>query len=161
METMLRETLLELFSEAYTGPTHDYTWFIDNAPGSGLFGTLSSLSAKQASQEGPSGATIAAHAEHLRWSLELANRYARGEQPQADWQESWTVKAVDAEAWQRLRGELRREYETLYAALAKQEDFADRQMLTGVLALIPHAAYHLGAIRQLRGLVSREGHDDE
>lgn len=156
-ETTFREVLLELFSEAYTGPNHAYTWFTDNAPGSSLFGTLESLSAKEASQPGSSGATIAAHAAHLRWSLALANAYARGEAPQADWKESWTVRQVDADAWERLKNDLRREYETLYAALERQEDFSDQQLLTGIMALVPHAAYHLGAIRQLRLAVSREG----
>jgi hypothetical protein len=150
MEAIFKEALLELFSEAYTGPNHAYTWFIDNAPGSGLFGTLGALSAEEASRPGPSGATIAAHAEHLRWSLALANAFARGEEPKVDWKESWTVRTVDAEAWESLRSELRQEYETLHAALSKQADFSDRQLLTGIMALVPHAAYHLGAIRQLR-----------
>jgi hypothetical protein len=30
-----------------------------------------------------------------------------------------------------------------------QDGFSDPQMLTGVMALAPHAAYHLGAIRQM------------
>ena len=156
METTFKEALLELFSEAYTGPNHAYTWFIDNAPGSGLFGTLDALNAEEASHAGPSGRTIAAHAEHLRWSLALANAFARNEEPQLDWKESWTVKWVDADAWERLKNDLRGEYETLYAALERQEDFSDRQLLTGIMALVPHAAYHLGAIRQLRLVVSCE-----
>jgi hypothetical protein len=157
METTFKEALLELFSEAYTGPNHAYTWFIDNAPGSGLFGTLDALSAEEASRAGPSGATIAAHVEHLRWSLALANAFTRGEEPKADWKASWTVRTVDAKAWERLRSELRQEYETLHAALERQEDFSDPQMLRGILALVPHAAYHLGAIRQLRLAVSHKG----
>lgn len=144
-----KASLLELFSEAYTGPNHPYTWFIGNEPGSGIFGTLSSLSAADASRAGLSGATVAAHTEHLRWSLAHANAFARGETPAGDWAESWTVSAVDETAWNALRAELRREYETLYAVIAQQDDFSDPQMLTGVMALAPHAAYHLGAIRQL------------
>lgn len=147
-ETFL-SSYLELFSEAYTGPNFDYTWFIDNAPGSGLFGTLAAMSAAEASRAGPSGTTVAAHVEHLRWSLALANAFARGEQPQPDWQASWKVTTVDTDSWEDLRADLRQEYDTLYAALAKQEDVSG-QMLTGILALVPHAAYHLGAIRQLR-----------
>ena len=149
MPDAFKEALLELFSEAYTGPNHAYTWFIDNKPGSGLFGTLAPLSAEAASEEGPSGTTIAAHTEHLRWSLAHANAFARGEVPEGGWSESWSVRTVDAETWDTLRAALRREYDTLLAAIDRQEDFSDSQLLKGMLALAPHAAYHLGAIRQL------------
>jgi hypothetical protein len=146
MQDAFKASLLELFREAYEGKTKSYTWFIDDE---GLFQTLETLSAEDASSEGPSGSTIAAHAEHLRWSLALANAFARGEQPETKWSESWTVKTVAADGWDKLRENLRREYETLRAALERREDFSDPQLLTGVLALVPHAAYHLGAIRQM------------
>lgn len=149
MPDAFKEALLELFSEAYTGPNHAYTWFIDNKPGSGLFGTLAPLSAEAASEEGPSGATIAAHTEHLRWSLAYANAFARGEVPEGGWSESWSLRVVDAAAWDELRAALRCEFETLLEAIKRQEDFSDLQMLIGIMALVPHAAYHLGAVRQL------------
>lgn len=149
MTDVLRNVLLELFQEAYTGPNGPNTWFIDNRPESGLFGTLGGVSAEDASRLSPSGSSIAAHAEHLRWSLALANAYVRGENPTPSWAESWTVKAVDTKSWDKLRADLRGEYEEVAAALGRQEDFSDPQMLTGIVALTPHAAYHLGAVRQL------------
>ena len=149
MTEVLRNVLLELFTEAYTGPNGPNTWFIDNQPGSGLFGTLAGVSAGDASRLSPTGSSIAAHAEHLRWSLALTNAYLRGENPTPGWAESWTVKTVDTKTWDTLRADLRREYEEVVAALGRQEDLSDPQMLTGVMALTPHAAYHLGAVRQL------------
>lgn len=149
MTEVLKSVLLELFAEAYTGPNGPHTWFIDNRPGSGLFGTLDGVSAQDASRPSPSGSTVAAHTEHLRWSLALTNAYVRGENPTPSWAESWTVKTVDAEAWDNLRADLRREYDEVAAALGRQKDFSDPQTLTGVMALTPHAAYHLGAVRQL------------
>lgn len=146
---VLRNVLLELFTEAYTGPNGPNTWFIDNRPGSGLFGTLDRVSAEDASRLSPTGSSIAAHAEHLRWSLALTSAYVRGENPTPSWAESWTVKTVDVEAWKKLQADLRREYEEVAAALGRQEDFFDPKMLTGIVALTPHAAYHLGAVRQL------------
>ena len=146
---VLRNVLLELFKEAYTGPNGPNTWFIDNRPGSGLFGTLDGVSAEDASRLTPTGSSVAAHAEHLRWSLALTSAYVRGENPTPSWAESWAVKTVDAEAWKKLQADLRREYEEVRAALGRQEDLSDPQMLTGVMALTPHAAYHLGAVRQL------------
>lgn len=80
----------------------------------------------------------------------MANAFARGEEPQAKWSESWSVDRVDAAAWERLRADLRREYETLLAALEKSDlSTFDLPTLTGILALAPHAAYHLGAMRQM------------
>jgi NAD(P)H-dependent FMN reductase len=146
VQETFKASLLELLSEAYLGKTKDYTWFTGEQ---GVFGTLDGVSAEAASRS-LGGASVAAHAEHLRWSLAMANAFARGEEPQADWSESWSVDRVDTEAWERLRAELRREFETLMAAL-EQRDLStfDAATLTGILALAPHAAYHLGAMRQM------------
>jgi hypothetical protein len=151
-----RKVLLELFTEAYDGPSKEYTWFIDNAPKSGLLGTLEDISSEEASRTfTENGSTIAAHTEHLRWSLALANAYTRGENPQPKWSESWLVKTVDDASWKKLRVDLRSEFEVLQNAMQKQQDFSDEQMLTGVVALVPHAAYHLGSIRQMKKLLSK------
>lgn len=145
----LTKILADLFAEAYTGPNHAHTWFINNEPGSGLLETLENVSAEDASSPQPSGSSIAAHTEHLRWSLAVANAHARGETPQLNWAESWTVTTVDADAWNKLRTSLKSEYEALHQAIQHQQDFSDEQMLTATLAFTPHAAYHLGAIRQM------------
>ena len=145
----LTKILAELFSEAYTGPNHGYTWFIGNRPDSGILGTLENVSAEDASKMQPSGSTIAAHTEHLRWSLAVANAYTRGETPELKWAESWSVQTVDADAWAKLRAELKREYEALHRAVQSQREIAGEQMLTAMLAFTPHAAYHLGVIRQM------------
>lgn len=98
MPEVFKESLLELLSEAYTGPNHAHTWFIGNEAGSGLFGTLEKLSAKAASKEQPSGTTVADHTEHLRWSLAHANAFARGETPPGSWPASWTAQEVDSQS---------------------------------------------------------------
>jgi len=69
--------------------------------------------------------------------------------PEGGWSESWSVRAVDAETLDTLRAELRREYDTLLAAINRLRSFSDPQLFKGMLALVPHAAYHLGAVRQL------------
>lgn len=99
MLDLFKTSLLELLSEAYTGPTHAYTWFIGNEPGSGILGTLENVSAENASSRQPSGTILAAHTEHLRWSLAQANAFARGETPTETWAESWSVRTVDEAAW--------------------------------------------------------------
>ncbi len=152
-----RKVLLELFTEAYDGSSKDYTWFIDNAPKSGMLGTLEDISSEEASRTFvENGSSIAAHTEHVPWSLALSNAYMRGEQPKSPWSESWLVKTVSADEWNTLRSNLRSEYETLRQGIEKQQDFSDEQILTGAFAFVAHAAYHLGSIRQMKLLLRRK-----
>jgi hypothetical protein len=151
-----RKVLLELFSEAYNGPNHSYTWFIDNAPKSGMLGTLEDITSEEASRTfSENGSSIAAHTEHIRWVLALSNAYVRGEQAQPDWAESWLVKTVTADEWNTLRTNLRSEFETLKQGISKQPDFSDEQILTIAFAFVAHAAYHLGSIRQMKKLLGK------
>ncbi len=151
-----RKVLLELVSEAYDGPNKSYTWFIDNAPKSGMLGTLEDISSEKASRTFvENGSSIAAHTEHIRWSLSLSNAYMRGEQPKSPWSESWLVRIVNTDEWDTLRSNLRKEYETLRQGIEKQQDFSDEQILTGAFAFVAHAAYHLGSIRQMKKLLEK------
>lgn len=158
--SILINSIVELLTEAYTGPPDpNATWFIDNAPNSGILGQLESVTAEEAStpidNKGEPGTTIAAHAEHLRWSLANANNAMRGEPYNPDWSESWKLLKVDSEGWDRLRISLRDEYETMRQALMNQTEAPQDEYLLGVMALVPHAAYHLGTIRQMIERVRR------
>lgn len=148
------DVFLELFDEAYVGPpNHHSTWFTSNEPHAAILGTLDELDATQASKLHTSGQSIASHAEHLRWSLDLALAYFRGEQPQVDWEDSWKVQTVTEAEWQQLRANLKSNYEAVRAAIAAAPDWSNKFFLTGTIALLPHAAYHLGAIRQMLAAV--------
>ena len=77
---MLTKAALILYEEAYfeaPDPAKG-TWFTDNEPKNGFLGTIESLSAAEASRAPTPGdpLTIASHAEHLRFALNLANRAA-------------------------------------------------------------------------------------
>lgn len=138
----------ELVAEAYEGPQPHGSWFTSNAADAGLFATLAGLTADAASRPGrPGGPSIAAHVEHLRWSLANVNATIRGEAWNPDWSASWSVATVDEAAWGTLRADVARAFAELRAALEGDPDLSDPMMLRGVLALAPHAAYHLGAIR--------------
>ena len=145
------QSIITLFSEAYAGPADpSSTWFIDNEPDSGILSLIAKVSAAEASwstNHDQPGTSIVAHIEHLRWSLTNANRALAGEPYQGSWKESWHMLNADQAAWSSLREELRKEFETLRENLQKQKDMPG-DYLTGVMALIPHAAYHLGTIRQ-------------
>lgn len=147
-ETVLR-AVLPILSEAFAGPADPRsTHFVNNEPDCGLFGTLDALTAEQAStpvEEG--GATAAAQAEHVRFSLDVSTRWMRGEREKADWARSWDVMEVDDDAWTELRKELRRAYDAFVVMVHQQP--MDAELLEGLVATVAHAAYHLGALRQI------------
>ena len=149
----LTQSIAALLEEAYAGPPDpSSTWFIDNEPDSGILGILKGVSAEEASQSvdgsGNPGTTIAANAEHLRWSLGSANADLQGETYTGSWKESWELIKVNPDEWDRLRTDLRSEYETLKQTILGLSDLQGDDLM-GVLALLPHAAYHLGTIRQM------------
>ena len=151
--TILINSIVELLTEAYAGPPNPKaTWFIDNEPDSGILGILKSVTAAEASTSvdgsGKSGSTIASNVDHLRWSVANANAAMRGKPYNPNWAESWELLDADEAAWDRLRQELRLEYKSLSEAIKMQEDLPG-DYLNGVLGLIPHAAFHLGLIRQM------------
>jgi len=150
---MLTESIITLLIEAYPRPPdHTAPWFIDNDPDSGILGILRDVTAVEASTSvdgtGNPGTTIASHAEHLHWSLANMNRAMSGEDF-GKWSESWDLREANAAEWDRLRLELRKEFELLCQGLRNQAEI-DPQYLTGGLALVAHAAYHLGNIRQMK-----------
>ncbi|MEZ4647965.1 MAG: DinB family protein [Candidatus Eisenbacteria bacterium] len=146
-----------LFVEAYQGADGP-TWFVSNGPDGGLFAVLAKVTAEQASRAAPPGTpTIAAHAEHLRWSLANVNSVARGGEWNPDWSSSWSVSSVDEGTWASLRAKLRAEFSGVLEAIdAGGVDPSDPIVMTGMAALAPHAAHHLGTIRQLARLLATE-----
>jgi hypothetical protein len=149
----LTQSIVVLLTEAYQGPPDPSgTWFIDNEPDCGILGILKGVSPIEASisvdGSGKAGSTIASNVEHLRWSLANANAALQGADYNSKWSESWNLLNADQASWDGLRDALRDEYESLCETITKQEDLPG-EYLNGVLALIPHAAFHLGIIRQM------------
>ena len=85
--------LARLFGELVTGSKNEPGGaFILNTGDIGLLRSLDKISAADASRSANDGATIAAHAQHLRYGLSLMNRWAReGGNPfaNAKWDEAW------------------------------------------------------------------------
>jgi hypothetical protein len=143
--------LAQLFSELVDGTPGAKGAFILNSGDIGLLRSLDKLSAADASRSVNGGATIAAHAQHLRYGLSLMNRWAAaGGDPFSDarWDEAWNISSVDAAAWQDIRDGLRDEANRWLTALSAPRDAAGVE-LTGMIASVAHLAYHLGAIRQI------------
>ena len=92
--TDMSAVLTRLFSELVDGTSAPTGAFILNSGDVGLLQSLEKLSADDASRSVNDGATIAAHAQHVRYGLSLMNRWAtEGGNPFADakWDEAWTT----------------------------------------------------------------------
>jgi DinB superfamily len=155
------EAVASLLEEIHVGPPNPKaTWITSNRPDSGFLGTLDTVSARLASEPPEPGLnSIAAHSAHLLYSLSLALRAMHGENPYATakWEESWRTKTVDDAAWTSLRAELRRVHGELVAAIRRGPPLDDPDLFKGVIALVGHGAYHLGAMRTIHRLLVERG----
>ena len=143
--------LANLFSELVDGAKAGGGAFILNSGDVGMLSSLDKLSADEASHSSNDGATIAAHAQHVRYGLSLMNQWAReGGNPFADakWDEAWKVSGVDAGQWKEIRNGLRAEALSWRTALGVPRETATIE-LSGMIGSVAHVAYHLGAIRQI------------
>ena len=146
-----RRSIVRLFSELVDGAPGGGGAFVLNAGDAGLLRSLDKLSAADASRSVGGGATIAAHAQHVRYGLSLMNQWAtEGGNPfaNAKWDEAWKITSVDTSSWDEIRSGLRDEAHRWLQALDAERDVADVE-LTGMAASVAHLAYHLGAIRQI------------
>lgn len=143
--------LRRLFSELVNGANSPNGGFILNKGDIGLLKSLAHIPAADASRSVNDGATIAAHAQHVRYGLSLMNQWAtEGGNPfaNAKWDEAWKISSVDAAAWQEIQDGLRDEAERWQKALSTPRDVSDIEF-TGMMSSIAHLAYHVGAIRQI------------
>lgn len=125
--------------------------FVLNSGDIGMLRSLDALSADDASRSANGGATIAAHAQHVRYGLSLMNRWAReGGNPFADaqWDAAWKITGVSADEWREIQGGLADEAKSWRDVVGAPRPASDVE-LTGLLASVVHIAYHLGAIRQI------------
>jgi hypothetical protein len=147
----IAKPLTRLFSELVDGITERKGGYVLNTGDIGLLASLEKLSAAEASDSSNGGATIAAHAQHLRYGLTLMNRWiAEGGNPFADakWDEAWKLSDVDHAAWNEIRKGLRDQTQQWHQHLGTTRE-VDPVGATGLISSIVHFAYHMGAIRQI------------
>jgi len=118
--------------------------------GTSLFETLETVSAEEASRPvSDRCASIAGQVEHVRFYLEILEKYMRGEEVgKVDWQGSWYLKSVTAGEWEALKGRLRDRYESVLSLIKSFEAWDGENDIGGALAIVVHTAYNLGEIRQ-------------
>ena len=145
----IARTLATLFGELVEGAPASGGYML-NAADRGMLRSLDTLPATAASTPTPTGSSIAAHVDHVRYGLSLMNRWSAGENPfkDADWSASWKNTTVTDDEWRRLRADLRAETSRWLNALGTAREVQDIE-LNGMIGSIAHLAYHLGAIRQI------------
>jgi hypothetical protein len=153
-----------LMSELVNGsPDPSARTYMLNRGDAGLLAALDGLSADAASATNAGGASIAAHADHLRYGLSLLNKWASGVElrwQEIDWTASWKKSAVSDDEWQAVRNELRREAMAWIERLRTPPDVSEVEA-GWMVGSIAHLAYHLGAIRQINGATRGPTAEDE
>lgn len=147
----INPSLITLFSELVVGANNPGGAYILNSGDVGLLRSIDKLTPAEASSSVHGGATIAAHAQHLRYGLSLMNRWAtEGGNPFADatWDEAWRTSTVNDSQWAEIRNGLQDEAHRWLDALGAPRE-ASTIELDGMIGSIAHLAYHLGAIRQI------------
>ncbi|AIE87453.1 hypothetical protein [Fimbriimonas ginsengisoli] len=156
MSNQLQMGLSELFREVFEGvaPEASGTWFVQGKEA--IFDAVQQLPAADASvRKCGMSASIGAHVRHLCYYLQLFNANLREENPDSDWEGSWAVQEFDEESWQRLREELREEYDFAVDWYRSEPTYVDDEQAIYAIANLAHAAYHLGAIRALLPVAGR------
>ncbi len=146
-----QKVLQDLLREILFGPPGDWAFVLN--PGSpGLLAVLEPVAYSQAVKVPPGcNASIAAHTNHLLYSLDLIHQWAEGDPnpfATADWGRSWTVDGLDEQEWSQIKARLRDRSGYWLEFLSKPREW-DPISLSGATASLPHIAYHFGAIKQL------------
>ena len=147
----LNQSLATLLAEVFFGPGQGESWLL-NPGDDGLVPGLKKLTAEQASfHGGKSRKSIASHANHVLYHLELICRWVEGEEnpfATADWSEAWNLVDVNEEEWQQLTDQLESRAR-FWIDASENVPLGNELAFKGSFASISHTAYHLGAIRQL------------
>jgi hypothetical protein len=140
------EQILGAFKEGFEGPPPGWAYFSDRGTDAGFLALLGTLSAAEASRT-TGGTTIAGHIQHLVFSCDVTSAFIKGDRSPRNWDESWSVKAVDEAGWARLRERLRAGYDSLRNAIGFHAA-GSLEALGISVGAATHVAYHLGAVRQ-------------
>src|SRR5829696_2848517 len=162
MQIDLIPTLIDQFRETFEGEVRPgVCWITDGRPDSGLLGTLDPLTPEAAyAPPAPGSKPIAAHVEHLRFTLAVTLDRLNGQNPSPDWASSFAPPPASPAGWEGLRRDLRGAYDGVLSFLQQQERRlppADWPAIhvAGLAAVTAHNAYHLAAIRQIARVVGR------
>ena len=100
-------------------------------------------------QNQPDCLSIAAHAYHMLYALRGGNAGHGRPAPEGTWGDSWKKQEVTAHEWTELKANITAEYSEFLTWPEANTKWDNVRAQTGALAMLPHMAYHLGAIRQI------------
>ncbi|MCC7422741.1 MAG: DinB family protein [Planctomycetaceae bacterium] len=155
MQVDLTPTLIDMYRETFEGEVKQgWCWIVSGPAEASVFASLDALTADQAYAEPkPGRKSIAGHAAHLRYTLDLTLKRLNGENPTPDWKTSFDTGAKSPAAWEQLKKDLRTAYDGVLAFFDSLREKPINKWIpihaVGLSAMIGHNAYHLGAIRQL------------
>jgi len=137
----------DTFSEAMGTEEIDRRFFREKDEG--IFDILDRLAADQASQRMPNCNSIVAHARHMMRYIDGDLVAIHGGEPSEDWDETWSIQEMDEQQWAELRRELRNKCAEWSSLIEANPVWENPEWMRGTIGSVAHAAYHLGAIRQL------------
>lgn len=149
VESFFSLALQDLLLEAVVGIKEGSkgTWFVEGSEG--VLHAIRDLSASDASKQIGTASSIAAHTRHMAYYMELTNDYLDGNAQEDDWPKSWEIQSVDDAQWMAIKGDLSRQVDRLLVHMGHLTGAEDQSMMTGAIAQVAHAAYHLGCINQM------------
>lgn len=139
-----QNAILNVLRECFYG-AGDKGAFLDPGP-NGLFALLKSLSAQEASLP-VAGASIATHALHVAFSLDVFAQWIQGVRGVTyDWDTSWEKNEVSETEWNELLCKMEGQCLDLEQAIMQQAA-SDVEAMWGAAGALAHTAYHLGIIQ--------------
>ncbi|MEM7812656.1 MAG: hypothetical protein AAF532_14370 [Planctomycetota bacterium] len=140
-----------ILDELVVGPPEEFS-FVLNPGDHGLVPLMRSLDADAATTPpGSDRCSIAQHAAHLAYALNLFERWAGGEEnpfATADWDASWRIDVPDEGAWNAFVDRLEISARACAAAVRGPNRW-DEISRAGAVGSVAHVSYHVGAIRQI------------
>jgi len=153
-KSSFHDAAVELLREAFEGvkPGGQGTWFVEGSQA--ILPSLKELSAAESSQIGhPKLSSIGAHTKHLIFILAWGNHCHGEAQPDGNWEDTWKQTEFSDAEWDAMRYEVGERYRAYLAWFTNNTDWTHDVGVIAPLAMLPHVAFHLGAIRQLMALV--------
>ncbi|MEZ7195532.1 DinB family protein [Pseudodesulfovibrio karagichevae] len=140
----LVRAVLGVVRECFDG-AEDRGAFLEPGQG-GLLTLLQGLSATEASTP-VAGASIATHALHVAFSLDVFTDWIEGVRDREyNWDSSWAVSTVGDPEWRALCRRMADQAARLREAIERNAP-ADLEAAWGAAGVLAHTAYHLGAVQ--------------
>lgn len=134
------ETIL---TELLDGPSTQGGYVL-NPGDAGLLGSLEKLALAEAQP-------VVQHVDHLRYGFNVLNRWQAGQDDAfatADWGPSWRLRIETDKEWSALKAALQDETGKWRASMGHPRQ-VNEVVENGIVGIVAHLAYHLGAMRQL------------